>query len=80
MDHVAMTCANICGIQHAIIDVATAKPLLYQFAWRSIKFIKKRDTKTWMRDNKNLLAHLPMVSCLKSTSFLCILHPSCKLD
>jgi hypothetical protein len=69
MEHVAMTCANICGVQHAIVDVATAKPLLYQFAWRLIKFIKKRDTKTWMRDNKNLLVHLPMVFMSKIHQF-----------
>jgi hypothetical protein len=70
MEHVAMTCANICGVQHTIVDVATAKPLIYQFAWRLIKFIKKRDTKTWMCDNKNLLAHLPMVLMSKIHQFI----------
>jgi hypothetical protein len=69
MEHVAMMCANICGIQHAIINVAAAKPLLYQFAWRLIRFIEKRESKTWMRDNKNLLVHLLMVFMSKIHQF-----------
>jgi hypothetical protein len=29
MEDVAMTCANICGMQLAIINIAEGKPLLY---------------------------------------------------
>jgi hypothetical protein len=32
MEDVAMTCANICGVQLAIVDISLGKPLLYQFA------------------------------------------------
>ncbi len=69
MEHVPMTCANICGVQHQIVDVAAAIPLLYQFAWRLIRFIEKRETITWMHDNINLLAHLPMVFMAKIHQF-----------
>ena len=61
MNDVAMTCANVCGVQLAIVDVSTSKPILYQFAWKLIKFIENKKTKTWMRDNKDAIAHLPMV-------------------
>jgi hypothetical protein len=42
MEDVAMTCANICSVQLAIIDVLTTKPLLYQFALKMIKFIENK--------------------------------------
>ncbi len=45
MDNIAMTCANICGVQLAIIDASAGKPLLYQFAWKVIKFIENKKTK-----------------------------------
>jgi hypothetical protein len=32
MDDVAKMCANICGIQLAIVDIIADKPLLYQYA------------------------------------------------
>ena len=32
MEEVAMTCANMCGVQLAMIDIAAGKPILYQFA------------------------------------------------
>jgi hypothetical protein len=44
MEDVAMTCANMCGMQLAIIDVLTTKPLLYQFALKMIKFIESKKT------------------------------------
>jgi hypothetical protein len=69
MEDVAMTCANICGMQIAIVDVASAKPLLYQFAIKLIKFIKNKKTKTWMLDNVDSLAHLPMVFMAKLHQF-----------
>ena len=43
MTDVAMTCANVCGVQLAIVDVLTYKPILYQFAWKLIKFIEKNE-------------------------------------
>ncbi len=39
---VTMTCANICGGQLAILDVTVLNPILYQLAWKIIKFIKKK--------------------------------------
>jgi hypothetical protein len=32
IDDITMTCANICGIQLAIINIAAGKPLLYQYS------------------------------------------------
>jgi hypothetical protein len=63
--NVAMTCAKICGIQLAIVDVSAGKPLFYQFAWKVIKFIKNKKAKNWMRDNSDCIAHLPMVFMAK---------------
>ncbi len=40
MEDMAMTCANMCGMQLAIVDVSTTKSLLYQFALKMIKFIE----------------------------------------
>jgi hypothetical protein len=42
MEDIAMMCANIWGMQIAIIDVTSAKPLLYQFTIKLIKFIKNK--------------------------------------
>jgi hypothetical protein len=42
---VAMTCANMCGVQLAIIDVTTNKPLLFQFALKVIRFIENKKNK-----------------------------------
>jgi hypothetical protein len=69
MEEVAMTCANICGVQLAMINITTGKPLLFQFAWKTIRFIENKKTKTWMRDNSNCLAHLPMVFMSKIHQF-----------
>ena len=60
MEEVAMTCANMCGVQLAMIDIAAGKPILYQFAWKVIRLIENKKTKTWMRDNADRIAHLPM--------------------
>jgi hypothetical protein len=69
MEDVAMMCANICGMQIAIINVVSAKLLLYQFAIKLIIIIKNKKTKTWMRDNIDYLAHLPMVFMAKLHQF-----------
>jgi hypothetical protein len=61
MEDVCMTCANMCGVQLAIVDILKTKPLLYQFAWKITKFIKNKKTKTWLCNNKESIAHLPMV-------------------
>ncbi len=42
MEDVAMTCANICGVQLAIINVASGKPLLYQYVCKMICFIENK--------------------------------------
>ncbi len=61
MEDIAMTCANICGIQLAIVNISTTKPILYQFTWKLIKFIENKKTKIWMRNNSDSIPHLPMV-------------------
>jgi hypothetical protein len=45
MEEVAMTCANMCGVQLTMVDIAAGKPLLYQFAWKIIRFIKNKKIK-----------------------------------
>ena len=69
MDEVAMTCANICGIQLAMVDITAGKPLLFQLAWKVIRFIENKKTKTWMRDNSDCIAHLPMIFMSKIHQF-----------
>ena len=69
MEEVAMTCANICGVQLAIVDIMAGKPLLFQFAWKVIRFIENKKTKAWMRDNSDSIAHLPMVFMAKIHQF-----------
>jgi hypothetical protein len=69
MEEVAMTCANICGVQLAMIDITAGKPLLFQFAWKAIRFTENKKTKTWMRDNSDSIAHLPMVFMSKIHQF-----------
>jgi hypothetical protein len=65
MEDVCMTCANMCGVMLALVDVSKSKPLLYQFVWKIIKFIKNKKTKTWMRDNRDSIVHLPMIFMAK---------------
>jgi hypothetical protein len=69
MEEVAMTCANICGIQLAMVDISGGKPLLYQFAWTMICFIESKKRKTWLRNNSGSIAHLPMVFMAKLHQF-----------
>jgi len=69
MEEVAMTCANICGVQLAMIDITAGKPLLFQLAWKVIRLIENKKTKTWMRDNSDSIAHLPMVFMSKIHQF-----------
>ncbi len=69
MEEVAMTCANICGVQLAMIDITAGKPLLFQFAWKAIRLTENKKTKTWMRDNSDSIAHLPMVFMSKIHQF-----------
>ena len=61
MDDVSRTCANICGVILAIVDVSTNKPLLYQVAYKIIKIIENKKTQTWMRNNSDSIAHMPFV-------------------
>ncbi len=69
MDEVAMMCANICGVQLAMVDILAGKPLLYQFTWKMIHLIENKKTKTWMHDNSDSIAHLPMVFMAKTHQF-----------
>ena len=43
MEEVAMTYANMCGVQLAMIDIPAGKPLLYQLAWKIIRFIENKN-------------------------------------
>ena len=45
MEEVAMTCANICSVQLAMIDITASKPLLFQFAWKAIQLIENKKRK-----------------------------------
>jgi hypothetical protein len=45
MEEVAMTCANICRVQLAMIDIMAGKPFLYQLAWKAIRFIENKKQK-----------------------------------
>jgi len=61
IDDVSRTCANMCGVMLAIVDVSKSKPLLYQVAYKFIKLIKNKKTQTWMRENNDSIAHVPFV-------------------
>ena len=50
----------MCGVQLAIDDFSKSKPLLYQLAWKLIKFIENKKPKLGC-DNKDAIAHLWMV-------------------
>ena len=43
MEEVPMTSANMCGVQLAMIDIPASKPLLYQLAWKIIRFIENKN-------------------------------------
>ena len=61
IDDVSRTCANMCGVMLAIVDVSKTKPLLYQVAYKFIKMIDNKKTQTWMRENSDSVAHVPFV-------------------
>ena len=69
MEEVAMTCANICGVILAMVDITAGKPLLFQLASKLIRFIENKKTKTWMRDNSDCIAHIPMIFMSKIHQF-----------
>jgi hypothetical protein len=62
MEDVAMTCANICGVQLAIVDISLGKPLLYQFVWKLIKFIKNKNFNLGMHAMRHPLSICPCSS------------------
>ena len=61
IDDVSRTCANMCGVMLAIVDVSKTKPMLYQVAYKFIKMIENKKMQTWMRDNSEYIAHMPVV-------------------
>jgi hypothetical protein len=69
MDNIVMTCANICGIQLAIIDISPGKPLLYQFAWKLVKFIENKNFNQWHACNAQSLVHLLLLFMAKLHQF-----------
>jgi hypothetical protein len=56
---VAMTCANMCGMQLAIINIAAGKPLLFQYAYKMICFIKNKKMPAGMRTMRSSLCTCP---------------------
>jgi len=52
-----------------MVDITAGKPLLFQMAWKVIRFIENKKTKTWMRDNSDCIAHLPMIFMSKIHQF-----------
>ena len=61
IDDVSRTCANMCGVMLAIVDVSKSKPLLYQVAYKFIRMIENKKMQTWMRDNNDSIAHVPFI-------------------
>ncbi len=61
MDDVAIPTANICGMQLAVVDTSAEKPILYQLAWKSLKFIENKTIVHWQNRNAIFLVHLSMV-------------------
>ncbi len=79
LEDVALGCANMSCMQLMIVDISASKPILYQFAWKLIKFIESKN-KTWARNNKDAIMQLPMVFLGGgSTSFSSILLHSCRI-
>jgi hypothetical protein len=64
-----MTCANICGVQLGIVDISPGKPLLYQFAWKLVEFIKNKNFNRWHVHNAQSLIHLPLLFMAKLHQF-----------
>ncbi len=69
MDDVVKTCANICGVQLAIINITAGKPLFYQYAWKMIHFIENKHFTCWHARNAQSLLHLPMLLAGKLHQF-----------
>jgi hypothetical protein len=59
MEDVAMMCANICGMQLAIIKIAVGKPLLSQYAYKMICFIENKKMPASMRALRSSLRTYP---------------------
>jgi hypothetical protein len=69
MEDVAMTCANMCGMQLVIIIIAAGKPLLFQYAYKMIHFSKNKKIVCWYACNAQQLVHLPMLFMAKLHQF-----------
>jgi hypothetical protein len=69
MEDVCMTCANMCRVQLAIVDVSKSKPLLYQFAWKIIKFIENNKKKLGCATTETQSRIFPMVFMSKIHHF-----------
>ncbi len=76
IEDVAMTCANMCGVQLAIIDVTTNKPLLFQFALKVIRFIENKKQESGCAITRKTLHTYRWFSWARFTSFFNTLHPS----
>ncbi len=69
MEDITMTCANMCGMQLAIINIAVGKPLLLQYAYKMIRFIENKKIARWYACTAQQLAHLPMLFMAKLHQF-----------
>ncbi len=65
-----MTCANMCGMQLAIINIAVGKPLLFQYMYKMICFIENKKFARWYACNAQQLVHLPMLFTAKLHQFI----------
>jgi hypothetical protein len=77
MEDVCMTCANMCGVQLAIVDASKNKPNLYQFIWKIIKFIESKKTKLGCATTRIVSCICRWFSWEKSIIFSSILQTSC---
>jgi hypothetical protein len=65
MKDIAMMCANMYGMQLAIINIAAGKPLLFQYPYKLICFIENKKIAHWYACNAQQLVHLPMLFMAK---------------
>jgi hypothetical protein len=75
IEDVVMICANMCGVQLAIVDVKTNKPLLFQFALKVIKFIENKKLESGFVTIMKTLHTYQWFLWSRSTSFSNTLRP-----
>jgi hypothetical protein len=74
MEDDAMTCANMCGMQLAIINIAAGKPLLFQYVYKMICFIENKKMPAGMHAMRSSLRTCPCFLWQNFISFSKIWH------